>query len=335
MLNPPMLDRSNRLVKQSLVAAMAVAVAFGLLVAPQRAQSRPSASQAETYYVTMTDNEFSPKYVQINVGDTVVWTNDGDQVHAVSDNAHLEESPDIPRGQTWQKTFTEEGYWHYHCPYHSGDHGFSGMVGTIIVGNPPQRSISLSASPVLTTFGKSVRLNGQVSLSDPRAPDCSDTVPVRLERDAVGEPEEFVEVASTTTSLSRFNFTRTADSSSNYRVVAEGVPECPSEVLSDVRTILVGKKVVLNPSSTRVAKGRRVTFKVVVKPCGDHAGQPVLLLKKRAGRFVKIADKASDASCSASFKQRIRRRSTYKARSPKTDGDHEAGKSAAKSVSVR
>lgn len=85
--------------------------------------------------VNMLDNEFSPKQIHINPGDTVTWTNNGQVAHTVTADDHKFDSGDIAAGKTYSYTFTEPGTYAYYCALHGGAGGL-GMAGVVIVDAP-------------------------------------------------------------------------------------------------------------------------------------------------------------------------------------------------------
>lgn len=88
--------------------------------------------------VTVLDNEFSPKQLHINVGDTVTWTNNGQVAHTVTADDNKFDSGNIDAGKTYSHTFTAPGTYAYYCALHGGAGGV-GMAGVIIV-DPPANS---------------------------------------------------------------------------------------------------------------------------------------------------------------------------------------------------
>jgi plastocyanin len=86
---------------------------------------------------SLTDTAFQPNPVQINVGDTVTWTNDDTQPHTVTAGAIAQPSgefdsspnfnPLISPQQTFSHTFTQAGQYPYYCALHPN------MVGTVNV----------------------------------------------------------------------------------------------------------------------------------------------------------------------------------------------------------
>ncbi len=85
----------------------------------------------ENHDVSITDDkDFLPEDLTINVGDTVVWTNNDDSPHTVTADDDEFNSGNLAEGATWSYTFTEAGTYDYHCNYHSS------MTGSVTVVNP-------------------------------------------------------------------------------------------------------------------------------------------------------------------------------------------------------
>ena len=88
-------------------------------------------SSNENHDVSITDDkDFSPEDLTINVGDTVVWTNNDDSPHTVTADDDEFNSGNLAEGATWSYTFTEAGTYDYHCNYHSS------MTGSVTVVDP-------------------------------------------------------------------------------------------------------------------------------------------------------------------------------------------------------
>jgi virginiamycin B lyase len=87
-------------------------------------------ASAETHTIQMTDRPpyLQPQVIEANVGDTVVWQNNGPQLaHAVIDGDLRIYSDDIQVGKTWSHTFDHAGTYAYLCQRHFF------MRGTIFV----------------------------------------------------------------------------------------------------------------------------------------------------------------------------------------------------------
>ncbi|WP_431755226.1 cupredoxin domain-containing protein, partial [Nitrososphaera sp.] len=88
---------------------------------------------------TKTTNAYSPNPVEVNVGDTVVWTNKDTQPHTATSGADntadgkfggTVENPAselILANGTYEFMFTEAGEYPYYCSLHPA------MVGTVMV----------------------------------------------------------------------------------------------------------------------------------------------------------------------------------------------------------
>jgi plastocyanin len=85
-------------------------------------------SRATDYDVWMLDTGFSPSYQEIQVGDTVWWTNDDDwgETHTTTSTQGLWDSGPVPFGYSVYLTFTYAGTFPYRCSY-------CYMSGTIVV----------------------------------------------------------------------------------------------------------------------------------------------------------------------------------------------------------
>lgn len=99
-------------------------LALGLLLAPA------TLAQAADHAVAMRDMQFHPATLNIEVGDTVTWTNQEKALHRVDyrgDDLTID-SPKIPQNESFSFTFTTAGTFNYGCGLHPQ------MKGTIVVG---------------------------------------------------------------------------------------------------------------------------------------------------------------------------------------------------------
>ncbi len=78
------------------------------------------------------DDEFSPRTATVSAGETVTWSNDGDNVHTVTSDDGVFDSGLIDAGTGFSFTFAEPGTYPYYCQVH-GAAGGVGMAGTIVV----------------------------------------------------------------------------------------------------------------------------------------------------------------------------------------------------------
>ena len=106
-----MAERSRR--RFSLVAALA---AGGLLVLSA------TSVLAATRAVSIVDLDFEPSSVRISVGDTVVWTNNGEAPH----NVHFRNGPAseiLDNGERYSRRFNDAGTYEYICDVHPSMNG--------------------------------------------------------------------------------------------------------------------------------------------------------------------------------------------------------------------
>src|SRR5437763_11356315 len=115
-------------------------LAIGLLAGLAVVGAAVLPAGAATTNVTIADNAFQPKDVTVDQGDTVVWTDQGDNPHSVTaDDGSFDSSPTcsfgggcLAKGQTFSFTFDKTGTFAYHCKIHGGSGGV-GMSGVITV----------------------------------------------------------------------------------------------------------------------------------------------------------------------------------------------------------
>ncbi len=121
-----------------------------------------------------TTDAYSPSPVSIDVGDSVIWTNnDPPSVHTAVSGTPSEgpdgkfggtpESPFseiIVPGATSSHTFTESGEYPYYCVLHPS------MVGRVIVGQS-EESITVRTDKSVYEIGDDVKITGQVEPPNP------------------------------------------------------------------------------------------------------------------------------------------------------------------------
>jgi hypothetical protein len=83
------------------------------------------------------------------------------------------------------------------------------------------------------------------------------------------------------------------------------------------------KRVTLKAKPRRVEEGNRTRLRAVVRPCQGHEGDVVQFFRKKK----RIATKASNTSCVAKLRVKVRRTARFRAVSPQQDDDHLAGTS--------
>nr|MBA3263744.1 cupredoxin domain-containing protein [Thermoleophilaceae bacterium] len=95
--------------------------------APVEQKARPLAIAAASTGVTISDFQFSPSSVTVNVGDTVTWTNDGPTPHSATANDGSFDTGIMDAGQSGAHTFNQAGTFSYICTPHPN------MQGTVVV----------------------------------------------------------------------------------------------------------------------------------------------------------------------------------------------------------
>ena len=92
------------------------------------ASSSPTGGGNQIYNVNIENFSFSQSHLNIQTGDTVVWTNNDKVPHTVSSDSGSElSSPTLSPGDTYSHTFDTAGSYSYHCNIHPN------MKGGIIV----------------------------------------------------------------------------------------------------------------------------------------------------------------------------------------------------------
>lgn len=81
-------------------------------------RSEPVARATQSGSVTITDFEFTPATITVNVGDTVTWTNEGPTVHTATAEDGSFDTGNLNRGESGSATFNEAGTIPYICTPH-------------------------------------------------------------------------------------------------------------------------------------------------------------------------------------------------------------------------
>lgn len=90
-----------------------------------------SNAAAATHQVQVFSFGYQPKFLEIQPGDTVVWTNTGGSHNVVADDGSFTNGPVSASAWTFSRTFTQPGEIGYYCAPH-GSPG-EGMFGKITV----------------------------------------------------------------------------------------------------------------------------------------------------------------------------------------------------------
>jgi plastocyanin len=106
----------------------APALGFGLALAVLAAH--PLLTGADGGSVSIANFVFAPASVSITAGDTVIWTNNDEAVHDVTDRGGSWGSDIMNTGDTFSYTFMDPGTYAYICKLHPW------MSGSVIVTAP-------------------------------------------------------------------------------------------------------------------------------------------------------------------------------------------------------
>jgi plastocyanin len=94
---------------------------------PRRSGHAPRATAAADTGVTISDFQFAPASVTVDVGDTVTWTNDGPTPHSATADDRSFDTGILDAGQSRSETFDQAGTFAYFCTPHPN------MRGTVTV----------------------------------------------------------------------------------------------------------------------------------------------------------------------------------------------------------
>jgi plastocyanin len=115
------------MVKRTLSLCLAAA-AFGLAACGGSSDNEPAAQAPASGgdKVAVADNTFTPASIEVAVGDTVTFENEGQIAHTVTGDDF--DSGSLAPGDTFTFKASEKGSFSYVCTFHPG------MQGTIEVG---------------------------------------------------------------------------------------------------------------------------------------------------------------------------------------------------------
>lgn len=77
--------------------------------------------------VAIMDFQFAPATINVRVGQTVMWRNNGPSPHTSTSDSGLWDSGTLNPGRSFSRTFTTAGMFTYHCEIHPS------MRGTVVV----------------------------------------------------------------------------------------------------------------------------------------------------------------------------------------------------------
>jgi plastocyanin len=99
-------------------------------------------TQDDTLVVDMRANCFGPTVTNVDVGDTVKWTNSDALTHAIVGATGEWGTKDVGAKKSTAVKFDEPGVYPYWCPYHMG------MIGAVMVGDGRMDSKTSASAPV-------------------------------------------------------------------------------------------------------------------------------------------------------------------------------------------
>jgi plastocyanin len=99
--------------------------------APLVARSTVSVAQSGPT-VTIVDNAYQPREVEVSPGTTVVWEQVGELPHTVTADDGSFDSGEMGQGDTYSRDFPQSGTFPYYCRFHGGSGG-AGMAGVVVV----------------------------------------------------------------------------------------------------------------------------------------------------------------------------------------------------------
>ena len=103
-------------------------ISLALLPLIGQASRTLRAAEAPAKVPVSIDNfNFTPNAVTVAVGTTVVWTNQDDVPHNVTNPDKAFKSPTLDTGEKWEYTFQQAGTFNYYCTIHPK------MTGKVIV----------------------------------------------------------------------------------------------------------------------------------------------------------------------------------------------------------
>ena len=109
-----------------LGTALAIAACALLLTLPLRGAAK-SEQKAVVRTVTIDATNFSPKFLEANVGDRIEWVNKDILAHTATAKRGAFDSKTIDAGKSWSYTATAKGQFDYKCTLHPT------MKGTLLV----------------------------------------------------------------------------------------------------------------------------------------------------------------------------------------------------------
>lgn len=189
-----------------------------------------------------------------------------------------------------------------------------------------ERQITLEASRGRVNYRGRFTLSGQIT-SEENA--CVSGQSVMIQRTVVGRNSVSTFDEVTSNADGSYSKSYRGDRGANYIAHLDVNGRC-SLANSGVRPVLVRPLLSLAANKGRGAKVRLVTR---LTPCAGHANTVVMLRKNIRGVIGKVKRTRLSGSCTATFVQKINKKSVFQTRWPKQDEAFLGAKS--RSVSIR
>jgi len=107
--------------------AMLAGIASLLLAGNHGRMVRAAADPPAKVSISIDNFSFTPNSITVAAGTTVVWTNQDDVPHNVTNPSKEFKSPTLDTGERWEFTFKKTGTFDYYCTIHPQ------MTGKVIV----------------------------------------------------------------------------------------------------------------------------------------------------------------------------------------------------------
>jgi len=201
-------------------------------------------------------------------------------------------------------------------------------VPAVIAAPKPDQKLSIAAAPEVVKFGQELKVTGKLTGGTAREVSGQN---VTLQQDSFPYEGRFDRVASgDTNDAGDYSFTLKPATNAKYRTTAKGGVRSP-EV-----TVPVSVAVTLEVGDATPSMGTRVKFSGTVTP--PHDGKIARVQRRTSSGWktvtkVTLADGGEIVS-TYSKRVRIRRSGRYRVRFSPGDGDHVAGNSRARRLTV-
>ena len=115
--------------RSKLLALLVLTLLSGGVTHALAAESGAAVLADET--VDIVDNDYQPGSVTIKAGDTITWTQSGDEPHTVTADDGSFDSGEMEKGETFSMRFDSPGTYSYHCTIHGGPGSATSLPGCV------------------------------------------------------------------------------------------------------------------------------------------------------------------------------------------------------------